>query len=343
MKKLTIIIPAILFVFGLNAQVNYGENKIDGEYASALGTENTSSGTYSFVSGYNSVSSGYASFANGKDCDATGRYSTALGLNANAQGFWSAAIGSHSTALGTGAIAIGNQVDALYSYSYVIGEGTSNYHLVNNISSSFMVGFQSDIPTFFVGSSSGQGTFGKVGIGTTEPIATLDVNGDLNFSGNLLQNGQEFSNSPWTERLGGIYYTGGNVGIGTTNPSAKLDVSGDLNFTGNLLQNGQIFESSPWDENGNNIYFNTGNVQIGSTPSGYGTYAGLQINREGDVNGGMWSSIPHPFAIAGDKRVLVMGTDENTCYIKSYYFKTKDEKAGGCYSGYFLLQFHGVE
>jgi hypothetical protein len=195
----------------LNAQVNFGENKIDGLNASALGDGNISSGSYSLVSGYNSISSGIASFASGKDCDAIGKYSIALGLNSDALGFWSAALGSHVTASGTGSLAFGNKTKAIGSYSYVLGYGLSDNYLVNNISSSLMIGFMSDIPTIFVGPSSGQGTFGKVGIGTIDPIATLDVNGDINFKGKLLHQGNEFSSSPWEESGDEIYYTSGNV------------------------------------------------------------------------------------------------------------------------------------
>ena len=215
MKKLSIIIPALIFALSINAQVNYNNNTVTGSNASALGEDNTVSGTASFVSGYNS--------------EISGNHSTSLGYNNTVTGHGATAIGSHSIASGTGAFAIGNQVDAVFPYSYVIGQGQSGYHLTNNISSSLMIGFESDIPTFFVGSSSGQGTFGKVGIGTTEPIATLDVNGDLNFTGNLLQDGQPFVNSKWEETEDNIYYDIGNVGIGTNAPETKLHISeGDI-------------------------------------------------------------------------------------------------------------------
>jgi hypothetical protein len=91
----------------------------------------------------------------------------------------------------------------------------------------------------------------NVGIGKTDPAFTLDIAGDLNFSGAFYEDGVQFISSPWT--IGGngdLSYTSGNVtvdtttlhvdsqtsnvGIGTTNPGYKLDVNGDIYATGNI-------------------------------------------------------------------------------------------------------------
>jgi len=109
-------------------------------------------------------------------------------------------------------------------------------------------------------------TTSNVGIGSTTPSYTLDVDGDIHFSGNLYQNGTEFvsgggnggggGSSLWTSGTNSIYYrsnvevgtgnlfvdtTTSNVGIGSTTPSYTLDVAGDINFTGSLLENGTAF------------------------------------------------------------------------------------------------------
>ena len=68
---------------------------------------------------------------------------------------------------------------------------------------------------------------GNVGIGTTTPASKLSVGGDINFTGNLYQNGVLVGtggSSQWTTSGPDIYFTGGNVGVGTATPLAKLDV-----------------------------------------------------------------------------------------------------------------------
>ena len=65
---------------------------------------------------------------------------------------------------------------------------------------------------------------GNVGIGTTNPGYTLDVNGNINFSGAITQGGSPLSASQWTG-TSAIYFAG-NVGIGTTDTTYPLIVRG---------------------------------------------------------------------------------------------------------------------
>lgn len=79
---------------------------------------------------------------------------------------------------------------------------------------------------------------GNVGIGVSTPTKTLDVSGDINYTGNLYKNGQLVStggSSIWTQSGSSIYYnvTDKKVGIGTSSPSASLEVkNGVLKLSG---------------------------------------------------------------------------------------------------------------
>jgi len=80
----------------------------------------------------------------------------------------------------------------------------------------------------------------KIGIATTAPGYTLDINGDLNFNGSLYQNGAAYKSSQWTTTAGNdISYTSGSVL--TTNMT-----TGNLNFTGDIYKNGVLYSGSAW-------------------------------------------------------------------------------------------------
>ncbi|HTF02862.1 MAG TPA: hypothetical protein VK826_02520, partial [Bacteroidia bacterium] len=85
---------------------------------------------------------------------------------------------STSNGLGLYSLALGSKVavSSAASYSIAMGSGIiGGAGLINTIPNSFMLGFNSDRPTVFVGPAGGTGTVGRVGIGTANPQAEFQV------------------------------------------------------------------------------------------------------------------------------------------------------------------------
>lgn len=95
---------------------------------------------------------------------------------------------------------------------------------------------------------------GNVGIGTTTPIALIDISGTASVSSTLTMGG---AIQPATDVLNFNYKSGtnsyatgmtlntlGNLGIGTTNPIVKLEVSGQASISSTLTLGGNIQPSS---------------------------------------------------------------------------------------------------
>ena len=93
-------------------------------------------------------------------------------------------------------------------------------------------------------------TTGDVGIGTTDPdVYKLNVQGDLNFTGTLYQNGSVFSgSSQWVSAGNDISYQviGGAVGIATDANIAlgKLHVNGAINGTDIRINGNSLLQIS---------------------------------------------------------------------------------------------------
>ncbi len=76
----------------------------------------------------------------------------------------------------------------------------------------------------------------KVGINNSAPAYDLDVTGDINFTGQIYQDGAILVNPDgiWTQQGSSAYLTlGGDVAIGTSNPSVRLHLSEDFSSGSN--------------------------------------------------------------------------------------------------------------
>lgn len=119
----------------------------------------------------------------GTNPKASAQDSMAFGSLTVASAQYAVVMGVSSTASGIGSAAHGQWVTSSAKNAMTIGKGVSDsVRLTNATESSFMVGFNSTVPTFFVSAGSGAGTYGQVGIGTTSPLAgsLIDVEGVLN-------------------------------------------------------------------------------------------------------------------------------------------------------------------
>ena len=152
---------------GLRATA-WGFNTVaSGSYATAFGYSNNASGSYTTAFGYeNNATASYATTW-GRENEATNTGATAAGLNNQATGIYSTVFGANSVASGNYSFALGRYVEANGFQSFTIGRGTTSSPLVNDNSSSLMVGFGSD-PTFYVQN-------GRVGINTDSPIRDLHI------------------------------------------------------------------------------------------------------------------------------------------------------------------------
>lgn len=154
---------------------------------------------------------------------------------------------------------------------------------------------------------------GRLAVGQVNPGYSLDVSGDINFTGQLRRNGEllAISGAQWDGNEGGdLYYDQGNIGVGTSNPAFLIDVNGDINYSGRLLRNGEAVPVSPWSDDGDRISY-AGGVQATRFLGGQGSLLNdLQIGAEGTGLSRESSALGTGLHLRSNNRVAAAFTDD---------------------------------
>ncbi|WP_299440124.1 tail fiber domain-containing protein [uncultured Aquimarina sp.] len=159
-------------------------NTASGWYSATFGVLNNSQGLYSLTAGDSNTASNTSTVAMGRSNTASGAYSVALGIGNTASGSRTVTLGNSLTAESAGQVSLGylNTAAAGNANAYietdrlfVIGNGV--FDINGPVNSDALVMLKNGNTAFS----------GNVGVGTTTPETTyaLNVNGDLNYTGNL--------------------------------------------------------------------------------------------------------------------------------------------------------------
>ncbi|MHC4396142.1 MAG: tail fiber domain-containing protein [Planctomycetota bacterium] len=166
-------------------------------YSTAMGRDANASGTYSTAMGYDTKASGTVSTAMGYKTNATGGYSTAMGGYTTASSDYATAMGYDTTASNDYSTAMGYDTTASGSYSTAMGRGIE-------AQGAYSVAIALNDQTGVVASQANTMAImgGKVGIGRTNPIGTLHVQGSL-YASYLPE--ADYKNVQWDSSTGQFY------------------------------------------------------------------------------------------------------------------------------------------
>lgn len=188
-----------------STMVGSTNNIANGSPSFAAGENVTASGSTAVAMGFSTIASGSSSFSMGDTTHAFGNFAVAMGVSSLASGSNAFAMGQNAYAVGQTAIALGDSVNASGQFSFAQGF-SSNASATNAIAmgDSNIASGQSAIAMGTVITVSGANSFGiglnstpatistanvfvvmggKVGIGTTAPLAQLHVVGEANITG----------------------------------------------------------------------------------------------------------------------------------------------------------------
>lgn len=221
-------------------------------FSAAFGFDNDA-GDYSLVFGEDNHDLGWGNLIGGTECNFDANSNASLAIGEYCGGIDAV----FSTALGTGAFvggfasfALGQELQATANNSYVLGRGFGTFDLINSTEASFMIGFNSNVPTLFVEGVLPPGSataIGQVGIGNTDPSQRLDVNGNARLR--TLPNA---SNEDVTLTKVVVFEDGG-----PDNGTLRWrDISA-------------LTSDDDWERQGQNIFTGTPGVTIPTLPTGF--------------------------------------------------------------------------
>ncbi|MDR1878603.1 MAG: hypothetical protein LBQ64_03445 [Bacteroidales bacterium] len=131
---------------------------------------------------------------------------------------------------------------------------------------------------------------GNVGIGTTNPLCKLSVDGNFSVTGNV---GIGTTNPLCKLSVNGNLHVSDNVGIGTTSPLSKLSVIGDFSATTGIFLNDGIGSVSVGNAYGESMSWGTAYTGYNAKRSG-NTWT---VYGDGASNGAtvMWNNVAGHF------------------------------------------------
>ena len=230
-----------------------------GQFSFANGQGTSASGDYSFASGTSStIASGLSATAIGSASTASGAVSIAIGQGITASGDYSTGIGVNTTPSGTSSTAIGNSTIASGERSTALGDNTTSRSFSENSFGMYNDDYTPTSTNTWVGTDrlfqvgNGKPIFGtsnaltilkngNVGIGTTTPTATLDVDGSIRFrtggTAGYVLTSDASGNATWqTAGAGSGWGLNGNTGITSANYLGTTDGANlILKSAGNII------------------------------------------------------------------------------------------------------------
>jgi hypothetical protein len=134
---------------------------------------------------------------------------------------------SNSNTLATTDLSYVSNVLKVGGSSRLVAEKTSSFVNFSNGGALTSMGDASIAKNLIIGE--------KIGVANTSPTYSLDVTGDINFTGTFYKNGNVYSGSEiWATNSSSVFYTAGNVGLGTSTPTHQLDVVGGIRSSAGL-------------------------------------------------------------------------------------------------------------